>query len=438
MKSLPNLTHNPDLRSWVTSANAPNTDFPIQNLPLGVFQPIDSAESPHIGVAIGDQILDLYACVQAKLLQDMPEALQAACTAQTLNSLMALGRWAPRILRYRLSQILQQDSTLPGADLQILVPMTEAKLLCPAAIGDYTDFYASIFHATNVGQLFRPDNPLFPNYKHLPIAYHGRASSLVISGTLIHRPLGQQKPTVEATSPRFGPSQQLDYEMELGFLVGQGNKLGQPINIDQADDHLFGVCLVNDWSARDIQAWEYQPLGPFLSKSFATSLSPWVVTTEALVPFRCPAHERASDDPPPLPYLSSVQNTAYGGIDMTVEVWLQSAQMKAEGITPVRLSHASFAHMYWTVAQMIAHHTSNGCNLQPGDLLASGTVSGPQPGTQGSLLEMTQRGRLPIELPSGETRAFLADGDEVILRGYCQKSGYAKIGFGECRGMIRD
>ncbi|MEM9092517.1 MAG: fumarylacetoacetase [Cyanobacteria bacterium P01_F01_bin.53] len=436
MTYLPDETHDPHLRSWIASANGPATDFPVQNLPLSIFKPLHSTAAPRIGVAIGDQILDLYACGKTGLLQGLPEPLQQACSTSTLNALMGLGEGASHALRHRLSQLLQINTTLPRDELQILVSMAESEMLLPATIGDYTDFYASIFHATNVGKLFRPNNPLLPNYKHLPIAYHGRASSLTISGTSIHLPLGQQQPADEGAMPGFDPSQRLDYEMEVGLFVGQGNELGMPIGIGQAESHLFGLCLVNDWSARDIQAWEYQPLGPFLGKSFATSLSPWVVTTEALVPFRCPAYGRADDDPTPLPYLSSLQNTEHGGIEITVEVWMSSARMRKEAIAPIRLSQANFAQMYWTAAQMITHHTSNGCNLRPGDLLASGTVSGPEVGAQGSLLEITQQGRSPIELPSGETRTFLTDGDEVILRGYCEKAGYTRIGFGDCRGQI--
>lgn len=309
-------------------------------------------------------------------------------------------------------------------------------MLLPAAIADYTDFYASIFHATNVGKLFRPDNPLLPNYKYVPIAYHGRASSIVVSGTPIQRPNGQRKPP-DATMPSFGPCQMLDYELEVGAFVGVGNELGAAIAIADAEDYLFGLCLVNDWSARDIQAWEYQPLGPFLAKNFATSISPWVVTLEALAPFRSSAFQRAEGDPEPLPYLSSERDRQQGGIDLMVEVLLSSAQMQAAGMAPVRVSRGAFHQMYWTLAQMLTHHASNGCNLRPADLLASGTISGPEPGSQGCLLEMTQRGAQPIELPTGERRSFLMDGDEVILRGYCEKPGYTRIGLGTCQGTVK-
>ena len=441
MTYLPNATHDPTLRSWVTSANDPTTDFPIQNLPFGIFKPPRSAERPtepaRIGVAIGDQILNLYACEEVDLLEGLPKVIQSACRESSLNQLMGLGEQAAHALRHTLSQLLQVNTTQPKNEVSILTPMSEAGLLLPATIGDYTDFYASIFHATNVGKLFRPNNPLLPNYKHIPIAYHGRASSLAISGTPVYRPAGQQQPIEASEPPRFGFSQRLDYEMEVGLFIGQGNALGTPIDIDKAETHLFGLCLVNDWSARDIQAWEYQPLGPFLGKSFVTSLSPWVVTAQALAPFRCEAYARSADDPMPLPYLSSEKNTACGGIDLTVEVWLSSAQMRQEAIAPIRLSQADFSQMYWTAAQMITHHTSNGCNLRPGDLLASGTVSGAQKGTWGSLLEIAQQGRSPIELPTGEKRTFLADGDEVILRGHCKKTNFASIGFGECRGRVQ-
>ncbi|MFH7030596.1 MAG: fumarylacetoacetase [Heteroscytonema crispum UTEX LB 1556] len=427
-------THDPNLRSWVESANQSDTDFPIQNLPFGVFRPQGSAETPHIGVAIGDQILDLWRCRHAGLLQQLPEQLQTACAAPNLNQIMALGSEAASMLRYHLSQLLQHEQTPPSAP-EMLVPMSESELLLPATIGDYTDFYASIFHATNVGKLFRPDNPLLPNYKYVPIAYHGRASSIVPSGTIIKRPKGQRKKP-DAPYPNFESSQMLDYELEVGFFVGAGNDLGLPILIDNAQNHIFGLCLVNDWSARDIQAWEYQPLGPFLAKSFATSISPWVVTLEALAPFCCPAFTRAEGDPPPLSYLDSTENTDFGGINIQLEVLLSSAPMRAVGMEALRLSRGSFQQMYWTVAQMLTHHASNGCNLRPGDLLASGTVSGAEKGSQGCLLEMTQQGAQPIELPTGEVRSFLADGDEIILRGYCEKEGFVRIGFGECRGVV--
>ena len=428
-------THNPNLRSWVESANQKGTDFPIQNLPFGVFHRQGDAGTPSIGAAIGDQILDLSAVCRAGLLQELPDSLQAACRASTLNPLMALGRSTSSALRTRLSELLRVDGQRPPTASQILIPMAEAEMRLPADIGDYTDFYASIFHATNVGKLFRPDNPLLPNYKYVPVGYHGRASSIVASGASLRRPKGQRKRPDEAV-PSFGPARLLDYEVEVGCFVGKGNELGESVAIAQAEEHIFGLCLVNDWSARDIQAWEYQPLGPFLGKSFATSVSPWVVTLEALAPFRCAAFTRPDGDPPPLPYLLSPQDTEWGGINLTVEVWLRSSQMRDQGMDPIRLSQAAFQQMYWTLAQLLTHHTSNGCNLRPGDLLASGTVSGAEEVSKGSLLEISQRGAKSIDLPTGEKRTFLADGDEVILQAYCEKAGYARVGFGTCRGIV--
>lgn len=430
-----NQTHDPNVRSWVTSANEPDTDFPIQNLPFGVFQRPGQTHNPGIGVAIGNQILDLALCYQAGLLSNLPEAVQRACCAPTLNPLMALGSGTSAMLRDVLHQLLRADQLTPIPEASLLVPMSEVQMLLPATIGDYTDFYASLFHATNVGSLFRPDNPLLPNYKYVPIAYHGRSSSIIPSHTPIKRPQGQIKGPQDEI-PRFAPSQSLDYEVEVGFFVGTGNRQGQPLSMAEAEAAIFGLCLVNDWSARDIQAWEYQPLGPFLGKNFATTISPWVVTLDAIAPFRCPAFTRSAADPTPLSYLASAEDAKQGGINLTVEVWLQSAQMKAQRIEPMCLSQANFRDLYWTLAQMVTHHTSNGCNLRSGDLIASGTISGEAEGMQGSLLEITWRGAHPIRLPSGEQRAFLADEDEVILRGYCQTSGYVQIGFGDCRGRI--
>jgi fumarylacetoacetase len=427
-----NETHDPTRRSWVERANAADTDFPIQNLPFGVFRRHGSGDAPGIGVAIGDQILDLRGARTLGLLEGLSSALADAATASTLNALMALGPLELPRLRQQLIRILDANGRL--AEPQCLVAMDHADLLLPAAIGDYTDFYSSIFHATRVGELFRPQNPLAANYKYVPIAYHGRSSSIVPSGTPIKRPCGQLKGPEEA--PRFRPSERLDYEIEVGFFAGPGNALGEPLTLEQAEDRIFGLCIVNDWSARDIQAWESQPLGPFLAKNFATTISPWVVTREALAPFRCPAFARPTGDPPPLPYLSSPANEAAGGFDVRVEVSLRSAAMRRAGLAPFAVSRASLRDMYWTLAQMAAHHTSNGCNLRPGDLVASGTISGPGHGAEGCLLEMTRGGANPIELPTGEKRTFLADGDEVIMRAYCEGAGYARIGFGECRGVI--
>jgi fumarylacetoacetase len=424
-----NETHNPDLRSWVESANSPASDFPIQNLPLGVFRA--AGGPPTIGVAIGDQILDVRKAAELGLLDGLPGPLSAAARASTLNALMALGHQSASTLRRRVSKLLAADG---APQHHLLVPAADVMLEVPSAIANYTDFYASIAHATNVGKLFRPDNPLLPNYKHVPIAYHGRASSIVISGTSVRRPSGQVKGA--DGKPVFQRSERLDYEAEVGCYCGPGNALGQPIPIDEAEDHLFGLCLVNDWSARDIQAWEYQPLGPFLSKSFATTVSPWVVTYEALAPFRRPLAQRPSGDPTPLPYLSPSTTDASGGFDVIVEVLLRTAHMRKGDVAPQLVSRSSLRELYWTLAQMVTHHTSNGCNLRPGDLIATGTVSGSARDAQGCLLEITQGGQVPMNLPGGEVRTFLGDGDEVIMRAFCERVGYARIGFGECAGVI--
>lgn len=425
-------THDPTLRSWVESANHPGADFPIQNLPFGVFRRRGSRERGRIGVAIGDQVVDLAQGRELGLLDGLPPQLVSATAASSLNALLAAGPECASGLRRRLSQVLSHDAS---PEARILIPLADVELLLPVDVGDYSDFYASIFHATNVGKLIRPDNPLLPNFRHVPIAYHGRSSSIVVSGTQVRRPCGQARPR-DAELPSFGPSSRLDYELEIGFYVGLGNVLGRPVPVDEAEDHIFGLSLLNDWSARDIQLWEYQPLGPFLSKSFATSVAPWVVTLDALAPFRCPAFVRRDEDPHPLPYLSSPHNAATGGFDLKVEALLRSAAMRRQGLEPFRVSAGSTRDTYWTVAQIAAHHTSNGCNMRPGDLLASGTVSGPEEGTQGCLLEKTRAGARPIELPTGEQRHFLADGDEVILRGYCEREGYARIGLGECVGVV--
>ena len=423
-----NRTHDPELRSWVESADSPHGDFPIQNLPFGIFsRPGDSER--RVGVAIGDQILDVRAALDAKLLTE--SAAAAACRAGTLNALMSLPRKEISTLRGEMSALLSGESRAGT----VLYPMRGATLHVPADIGDYTDFYASIHHATNVGRMFRPDSPLLPNYKHVPIGYHGRASSIVASGEGIRRPKGQTK-AADAAAPRFGPSAMLDYECELGFYVGVGNAIGNPIRIDDAADHIFGFSLVNDWSARDIQSWEYQPLGPFLAKNFATTVSPWIVTSEAVEPYRTRGAARAADDPEPLDYLRSEVDRDKGGIAASLEVLIVSARMRQEGIPPMRLSRGSFAGMYWTVAQMLTHHASNGCNLRSGDLLASGTVSNETPESRGCLLELTARGAHPVTLPSGEVRRFLEDGDEIIMRGGLEADGRPRIGFGECRGTI--
>ncbi|HYC31165.1 MAG TPA: fumarylacetoacetase, partial [Gemmatimonadales bacterium] len=423
-------THDPARTSWVESARG-HADFPIQNLPFGVFRVRDDDEPPRVGVAIGDRILDLTACHDEGRFTGAAERAAEACAAPMLNPLMALPAADRAELRRQISDLLDAESPAWKANRRLgdrlLVSMADAELLLPAAIGDYTDFYASVHHATNVGSMFRPDNPLLPNYKWVPIGYHGRASSIVPSGTPVRRPKGQVKPP-DAEAPVYAPSRSLDYEMELGCFVAGENPLGEAASVDAAEDRLFGVCLVNDWSARDVQAWEYQPLGPFLAKNFATTVSPWVVTLEALAPFRAPAFRRPAGDPAPLPYLQSDRNERAGAFDIVVEVYLSTARMRESGAAPARLSRGRVADLYWTPAQMLAHHASNGCNLRPGDLFASGTVSGPERDQRGSLLELTWRGAEPLDLPGGETRKFLEDGDEVIMRGHCEREGAVRLG----------
>jgi len=406
--------------SWVESANDPASDFPIQNLPFGVFRRKGAREAPRGGVAIGDQVFDLAAL--------------GLNTGPNLNKLAAAGRPAWRQLR-RVLTLALSDPRKAKRFSKHLVPMKKAELFLPVQIGDYSDFYAGIHHALAVGRMLRPENPLLPNYKWVPIGYHGRASSVVVSGTPVVRPNGQTK-APEAAAPACGPSRRLDYEVELGFVVGPASRLGKPVPIRRALDHVFGVVLLNDWSARDLQAWEYQPLGPFLAKSFATTISPWIVTLEALEPFRCPAFARAGDDPRPLPYLMDERDQRSGGYAIAAEMHLRSARMRAQKLAPARLSRCSFRDAYWTPAQLVAHQASNGCNLRPGDLLGSGTLSGTAPASAGSMLELTQGGRQPLALPGGETRAFLADGDELVLRGRCAAEGAVAIGFGEAAGVV--
>ena len=438
-------THDPRARSFVESANAEGCDFPIQNLPFGAFTNQQSATA-RLCVAIGDQLLDLCAVAELGLLrtaeEDEDEVLSEVCQECRLNPLMGLGpaRW--RQLRRILFDLLGAGS--PHQEVaRCLLPQREVTLVLPVAIGNYTDFYASVHHAANVGALFRPENPLLPNYKWMPIAYHGRASSIVLSGAGVRRPSGQLKspqnssaPPDSNDAPQFGPCRRLDYELEVGALAGVGNEIGEPIPIAEAAQHIFGLCLVNDWSARDIQAWEYQPLGPFLAKNFATSISPWIVTADALAPFRVAAAPRRADDPQPLPYLAEADDQQRGAFNVIAEVYLQSTAMRKAGCPPQCISRGNLRELYWTFAQMIAHHTSNGCDLRPGDLLASGTVSGADPTSRGCLLEMTRGGADPIALPSGEQRSFLEDGDEVRLRAWCQRPGAARIGFGECVGVV--
>ena len=394
-----------------------------------------------MGVAIGDYILDIAACLAAGCFDDRTHELRITartCAQPALNHLMARGRPAQRELRRALFDLLEEKlpEHLRQVVVMALVPIKDAELFVPVSVGDYTDFYASVHHATNVGSMFRPDNPLLPNYKWIPIGYHGRASSIVLSGTPIRRPHGQRKAPNE-DAPSFGAARSLDYELELGFFVGAGNELGSRVELTNAEEHMFGVCLLNDWSARDIQAWEYQPLGPFLAKNFASSISPWVVTFDALVPFRGALEARADGDPEPLDYLQHELDRKWGGIAITVEAWLSTARMRETGRAPIRLSRASALGLYWSMAQMLTHHASNGCNLCPGDMLGTGTISGRDRDARGCLLELTWRGAEPLSLPSGETRAFLEDGDEVIFRAHAQRPGYVSIGFGACRGTVQ-
>jgi fumarylacetoacetase len=416
-----NATHDPQLRSWVASANQAACDFPIQNLPYGRFRPAGSGEAFRIGVAIGGQVLDLKAT--------------GLIHTDDMNVLMAKSPAERQALRAAVSAGLAEGSAQATEWARALLAQSAVEMAVPCRIGDYTDFYTGIHHARTVGSLFRPDAPLLPNYQWVPIGYHGRASSIGVSGQRFRRPKGQTK-APDAAAPTLGPSKRLDYELELGFFVAQGNALGQPIAIADAEAHLFGVTLLNDWSARDIQAWEYQPLGPFLSKNFATTVSPWIVTVEALAPFRAP-FERPAGDPQPLPYLDAPANRAAGALDIVLETWLQTAGMREAGEAPVRLTRGNAREAaYWTPAQLVTHHTVNGCNLQPGDLLGSGTLSGPKPDEAGSLLELTLGGKQPIELPNGERRSFLEDGDTLTLRGWCEREGAVRIGLGEVSATV--
>jgi len=419
-------------QSWLPTANDPATDFPLTHLPYGAFL-LDG--QPHLCVAIGTHLLDLYACATTGLL---PPSLTAACQAPTLNPLMALGPRSWSLLRKSLSTLLHADAepTHRQNAESALHSIAGATLIKPAHIPNYTDFYTSIHHATRVGRLFRPDNPLLPNYKHIPIGYHGRASSILPSGIPIRRPHGQTRPPSHELAPTFGPTAALDYELEIAFYIGQPNTLGTPIPIADAPHHIFGISLLNDWSARDIQSWEYQPLGPFLAKSFATTVSPWITPMTALDPFRVPAAVRPHGDPKPLPYLHNHADQAHGNLDVKLEVFLISKNMRANKLAPFSLSQSNSRDLYWTPSQLVAHHTSNGCNLQAGDILATGTISGPTEAAAGCLLELTQNGTHPIKLPTGETRTYLADGDEIILRGSCELSNQPRIGLGECRATI--
>ncbi|MCV6611541.1 MAG: fumarylacetoacetase [Amphritea sp.] len=422
-----NETHDLNLRSWVSSANAADTDFPIQNLPFAEFRRQGSDEAFRGGVAIGDQIVDL-AAAQSLFSGEAAEGA-AACTETTLNNFMGMGQSVWSALRLALSRMLREGAAEQQALEACLVAQSDAEFALPCVIGDYTDFYTSVFHATSVGKLFRPDNPLLPNYKWVPIGYHGRSSSIDVSGQEFKRPCGQTK-APDATEPSFGPCKRLDYELEMGIYIGKGNDLGAPIALDDSDQHVFGFCLFNDWSARDIQAWEYQPLGPFLAKNFASTVSPWIVTNEALLPYRA-EFTRDAADPQPMPYLSSDKNSSEGALDVKLQVLLQTEKMRAAGEAPTQVSQSNFIHSYWTVAQMVAHHTVNGCNLRPGDFFGSGTQSGPEHEEGGSLLELSRGGKEAFSLPNGEQRTFLEDGDAVVMRGFCEKEGAARIGFGE-------
>jgi fumarylacetoacetase len=445
-------TLDPGLRSWVASANDPATDFPIQNLPLGMFLKTEGGEQHLVvGVAIGDRVVDIDMLLHGGMLDG-----EGADYEQALHMVhAAVHHGAPQLIMERpdawtaVRRKIQDwllDGPVGGQQARRVrekacLAMSDVKMVEPVAFPNYTDFYASIHHAANVGSMFRPDNALLPNYKHVPIGYHGRASSIVASGTPVHRPMGQTKPD-GADAPVFGPSKRMDYELELGCVIARGNEMASPVKIADAPDCIFGFVLVNDWSARDIQAWEYQPLGPFLAKNFCTSVSPWIVTRDVIEPYRTTGPSRGPSDPQPLEYLRGADNW---GLDIQLEVYLSSAKMRDAKMPPHRLSRGNPKEMYWTFPQMIAHHTSNGCNLMPGDLLASGTISGPDPDTRGCMLELTWVGngpdgkqlpRKPLHLPTGETRTFLEDGDEVIFKGWCEKPGLRRIGFGECRGIV--
>ncbi|MBQ4813065.1 fumarylacetoacetase [Pseudoalteromonas luteoviolacea] len=429
-----NETHDINLKSWVVSANQAGTDFPIQNLPFASFRRKGSSEEFRGGVAIGDQVLDLGAVAAANIFDGVAQEAAEAANAQALNEFMGLGKAHWSGLRLALSRALREGSEHQSTLESALVAQNDVEYALPCHIGDYTDFYTSIYHATAVGSLFRPDNPLLPNYKWVPIGYHGRASSIDVSGQTFPRPKGQTK-APDAEAPSFGPCKRLDYELELGIYLGKGNELGDAIGIEDAEDHVFGFCLFNDWSARDLQAWEYQPLGPFLAKNFASTVSPWIVTTEALAPYRTAWH-RDENDPQPMSYLESTQNREAGAFDIQMDVLIETDKMRSENAAPSKVSESSFKHSYWTVAQMVTHHTVNGCNFLPGDMLGSGTQSGPEHEEAGSLLELSRGGKESITLSNGEERKFLEDGDKVIMRGWCEADGFNRIGFGSVEGTV--
>ena len=432
--SLINETHDINLKSWVASANEANCDFPIQNLPFAEVRRKNSDEAFRGAVAIGDQVIDLAKVNELGLFSGDAQVAVKAASQATLNEFMGLGQQYWSALRLALSKALREGASEQAQLSEALIAQADIEFALPCRIGDYTDFYTSIYHATAVGSLFRPDNPLLPNYKWVPIGYHGRSSSIDVSGQTFHRPNGQTK-APDAEVPSFGPCKRLDYELELGIYLGKGNELGDAIAIENAENHVFGFCVFNDWSARDLQAWEYQPLGPFLAMNFASTVSPWIVTTEALAPFRT-SWTRDENDPQPMDYLESAHNREFGAFDIKMDVQIETEKMRAAGEAPTQVSKSSFKHSYWTVAQMVTHHTVNGCNFQPGDMLGSGTQSGPEHEEAGSLLELSRGGKEKITLANGEQRAFLEDGDNVIMRGWCEKDGFARIGFGSVEGTV--
>lgn len=430
-------THEAGARSWLESAQAAGTDFPLQNLPFAVFRPQGTGQAFRGGVAIGDQVLDLAALGSAGVLDGLAVQALGAAAQPALNDFLALGPQAWRALRHALFGLLHEQTGAARVEQvrRCLVPQADAEYTLPARIGDYTDFYTSLDHALNCMRIMYPDADVPANFRWLPQAYHGRVSSIGVSGQRFHRPMGQFLPPGGST-PVFQPCARMDYELELGFWIGQGNAQGRPIPLAQAEQHVFGISLLNDWSARDIQVWEMAPLGPFHAKNFATTVSPWIVTLDALAPFRT-AWTRPAGDPQPLAYLESAGNRAAGALDIQLEVWIHSEQARARGRGPARLSGTSFRHQYWSMAQMVAHHTAGGCNLQPGDLIGSGTISGPGPGEAGAMIELARGAQSPVDIGGGEQRGFLHDGDTVLLRGWCEKSGAARIGFGECRGTVQ-
>lgn len=435
--SLLDHTHSASAQSWVLSANAPGCDFPIQNLPFSVFRRAGSQEAFRGGVAIGDQVIDLAQLAQAACLDSLAQTAAVACAKPALNDFFASGPNTWKALRHALFALLEKTAHGAKADAlrACLIAQSDVEFTVPSRIGDYTDFYTSIDHARNIGKMMRPDDPLTSNFQWIPTAYHGRVSSIGVSGQKFHRPMGQSMPA-GSSAPVYGPCARLDYELELGIYIGQGNAQGAPIDLDNAEQHIFGICLLNDWSARDIQFWEMAPLGPFLGKNFCTTISPWIVTMDALAPYRLPWH-RPENEPQPLAYLEAASNRAQGALDISLEVLLSTDKLRAQGSPPSRLSGTSFKHQYWSIAQMVTHHTMGGCNLQVGDLIGSGTISGPgEEGEAGALIELAYGGSKPVTLSNGEQRGFLHDGDAVVLRGWCEKPGFARIGFGESRGEI--